>query len=281
MDCSLPGSSVHEILQAWILEWVIISFSRGSSRPRNWTRGLLRCRQILYHLSHHGSPMSLIHSAKFLCRKVMPKCSPVGSGWARMAQYLLPLRKILSNRAVSFWTFRKLANYEVSWLESPVPACLPQSFSFLLLFPDLWGSLPAVPRAVESQGNHPMARFTLKRKLTHRWAAVPWKVCRSWRKETEPFASLSCAGSLGHLCVCQSQKGHSPRAHADAAAVPLTEEKRGCMTCCSQRAGSALPRSRMRMLSSQTFLATKGWNFWELSLLAVISGFCPSVVRIW
>ena len=31
MDCSLPGSSVHGILQATILEWVAISFSRGSS----------------------------------------------------------------------------------------------------------------------------------------------------------------------------------------------------------------------------------------------------------
>ena len=33
MDCSLPGSSVHEILQARILEWVAISYSRGSSDP--------------------------------------------------------------------------------------------------------------------------------------------------------------------------------------------------------------------------------------------------------
>ena len=39
MDCSLPGSSVHRrILQARILEWVAISFSRGSFRPRDWTR---------------------------------------------------------------------------------------------------------------------------------------------------------------------------------------------------------------------------------------------------
>ena len=34
VDCSLPGFSVHENLQAKILEWVAISFSRGSSRPR-------------------------------------------------------------------------------------------------------------------------------------------------------------------------------------------------------------------------------------------------------
>ena len=38
MDCSPPGSLVHGIFQAWILEWVAISFSRGSSRPRDWTQ---------------------------------------------------------------------------------------------------------------------------------------------------------------------------------------------------------------------------------------------------
>ena len=38
MDCSLPGSSIHGIFQAQILEWVAISFSRGSSRPRDRTQ---------------------------------------------------------------------------------------------------------------------------------------------------------------------------------------------------------------------------------------------------
>ena len=37
MDCSLQGSSVHGIFQARVLEWVAISFSRGSSRPRDRT----------------------------------------------------------------------------------------------------------------------------------------------------------------------------------------------------------------------------------------------------
>ena len=37
MDCSPPGFSVHGILQARILEWVAIPFSRGSSRPRDRT----------------------------------------------------------------------------------------------------------------------------------------------------------------------------------------------------------------------------------------------------
>ena len=92
MDCSLPGSFVHGILQARILEWVAMPSSRGSSQPRsptlqadsfpseppgkpvstgvgilsllqgifltqesNW--GLLYCQQILYQLSYQGSPI--------------------------------------------------------------------------------------------------------------------------------------------------------------------------------------------------------------------------------
>ena len=34
-DCSPPGSSVHGVLQARILEWVVLSFSRGSSQPKD------------------------------------------------------------------------------------------------------------------------------------------------------------------------------------------------------------------------------------------------------
>ena len=38
VDCSLPGFSIHGILQARILEWVAISFSKESSRPREQTQ---------------------------------------------------------------------------------------------------------------------------------------------------------------------------------------------------------------------------------------------------
>ena len=37
-DCSLPGSSIHGIFQASVLEWVAISFSRGSFQPRDRTQ---------------------------------------------------------------------------------------------------------------------------------------------------------------------------------------------------------------------------------------------------
>ena len=49
MDCSLPGSSVHGIFQAIVLEWIAISFSRGSSQPRDRTqvsRSVDRCLTV-------------------------------------------------------------------------------------------------------------------------------------------------------------------------------------------------------------------------------------------
>ena len=49
MDCSPPGSSVHGVSQARILEWVAICFSRWSSQPRDWTQVSCICRSILYH----------------------------------------------------------------------------------------------------------------------------------------------------------------------------------------------------------------------------------------
>ena len=50
MDCSAPGSSVHGILQARILKWVAIPFSRIFPTQGS-NLGLLHCRRMLYHLS--------------------------------------------------------------------------------------------------------------------------------------------------------------------------------------------------------------------------------------
>ena len=58
MDCSPPGSSVRGIFQARVVEWVAISFSRGSSQPRGSNLGLPHCRQTLYRLSHQEAPVS-------------------------------------------------------------------------------------------------------------------------------------------------------------------------------------------------------------------------------
>ena len=49
MDCSTPGSSIQAFFQARILEWVAVSFSRGSFRIRDWTHVSCIGRRILYH----------------------------------------------------------------------------------------------------------------------------------------------------------------------------------------------------------------------------------------
>ena len=98
LKSSLSGSSVHGILQTWILEWEAIPFSTGSSQPNDWTQsfplqvnsllaeppgkpknteagslsllqwifltqdsnqGLLHCRQILYQLNNQRSPYKM------------------------------------------------------------------------------------------------------------------------------------------------------------------------------------------------------------------------------
>ena len=53
---SPPGSSVHGILQARVLEWVAIPFSRASSQPRDPTQVSCIAGGFFCHLSHQGSP---------------------------------------------------------------------------------------------------------------------------------------------------------------------------------------------------------------------------------
>ena len=94
MDCSLSGSSVHDIFQARILEWVAVSFSRGSSRPRDRTR-VSRTAGRLYRLSHQGSPSvvkNLVAMQEIACNAGDPGLIP-GSGRSleeKMAAVFLP-----------------------------------------------------------------------------------------------------------------------------------------------------------------------------------------------
>ena len=60
VDCNLPGSSIHGIFQARILEWVAISFSRRSFPTQGSNQGLPHCRQTLYCLSHQNSTSGYI-----------------------------------------------------------------------------------------------------------------------------------------------------------------------------------------------------------------------------
>ena len=117
MSDSLRPHGVHGILQARILEWVVVPFSRGTSQPRDWTQvshfagrfftswaprilewviyllqgifltqeseqGLLHCRWILYQLSYQGSPYDT-WNLEFLSKPIilLPKSNSCFS-WA-------------------------------------------------------------------------------------------------------------------------------------------------------------------------------------------------------
>ena len=76
MDCNLPGSSVHGNFQARILEWATISYSRGSSQPRDRIRdSCVPCvsRWVLYHCIIYSS---LKRNSESECRLVMSDSLP-------------------------------------------------------------------------------------------------------------------------------------------------------------------------------------------------------------
>ena len=75
MDCSSPGSSVHGIFQARILEWIAIPFSRGFSQFRDWIHISCIGRQILYHWDPWEAPYRMISSVQSLSRVRL--CDPM------------------------------------------------------------------------------------------------------------------------------------------------------------------------------------------------------------
>ena len=94
MDCSPPGSSVHGILQARILEWVVMPFSRGSSQPRDRTR--VSCT------AGREAPSVLLWAFEILnmvleCRRNLGFIHQTKLSFHKSAQQLLYLRKLVSN----------------------------------------------------------------------------------------------------------------------------------------------------------------------------------------
>ena len=78
MGCSLPGSSVHGILQARILDWVAMPSSSGSSWPRDRTG--VHCRQILYHWATRVA-LRPLRQHKALEGKAICTCLCISSAW--------------------------------------------------------------------------------------------------------------------------------------------------------------------------------------------------------
>ena len=126
MDCSTSGS-FNEIFQARILEWVAISFSKGSSHPRDgaFVSGV-SCtgRQVLYHWATWVSECSVAQSTPTLCN--LMNCSPPGSSvhgilQARLQSGLLcPSPRDLPDSRIKPLSFSLL-----HWLVGSLPLAAP------------------------------------------------------------------------------------------------------------------------------------------------------------
>ena len=98
MDCSPPGSSVHGIFQAWILEWVFVSLSRGSSWPRDrtWVSRIVGRRFTVW--ATREAPNRMYKSYKFF---FLPLKNPFPFKKSKEYLVLLPSSVILGKK----WTY--------------------------------------------------------------------------------------------------------------------------------------------------------------------------------
>ena len=72
MDCNLPGSSIHGISWARILDWVAISSCRGSSWPRDQTCVFCIHRWILYHWAAREAQFQVKSKVNLICKYICP-----------------------------------------------------------------------------------------------------------------------------------------------------------------------------------------------------------------
>ena len=95
-DGSSPGSSVHGISQARILEWVAISFFRVSFWPKDWTQVSCSGRWILYHWATRDDQkvvqeQDIYTVVKVSCHILLANCKQ----WRELAVTLLTRRKLI------------------------------------------------------------------------------------------------------------------------------------------------------------------------------------------
>ena len=98
---SWPGSSVHGILQARILEWVGLLFSRWSLQPRNWTCvSSISCigRQVLYHLWYLKSWLVIWGSTN-----AQNPCFNLGWLWSDLLDPELPMGWVGASIVTTLW----------------------------------------------------------------------------------------------------------------------------------------------------------------------------------
>ena len=173
MDCSPPGFSVHGILQARILEWVAMPFSRGSSRPRDQTHVscLLHWPAVSLPLVQPGNPCSKHNYMNFFqedsISSVQFSCSVVSNSlWPHESQHARPpcpspTLGVYSNSCPSSWRCHPAISSSVisfsSWPQSlPASGPFPMSQLFAWCGQSTWVSASASVLLMNTQDWSPL-----------------------------------------------------------------------------------------------------------------------------
>ena len=178
MDCSLPGSSVYGLIPARILEWVAISFSKGSSWPRDRGRvswGSCIGRWILNHWATRGSLWL------------------EGAG----CQMLAILTRPYSKRSWVLWPEERWAQFPPSFISLAIWTLEPLS-PFLHWIVVLVGT---------SQGNAALPRASMSRVLNASTSLLEWRLCPVWGYGDSQVqrAKDSVLSARGHLSMDTAQ----------------------------------------------------------------------------
>ena len=129
MNCSPLSSSVHGISRARILEWVAISFSKGSFWRRDWTHVPCIGKWILYFWNHLGSlNFKSIDNSKFSSVQSLSRMRLFVTPWTAARQASLSI--------TNFWSLLKLMS-----IKSVMPSCHLIFCHPLLLLPSVFTSI--------------------------------------------------------------------------------------------------------------------------------------------
>ena len=129
MDYGLPSSSVHGIFQARLLEWLAISFSRGSSWPRDRTWVSCTGRQIFLPLSYPGSPASM-----WIIRPSLMRCwrswtvqwrptRPARTNTEKRCPFHYRGLECKSRKLRNTWSNRQIWPWSIEWSRAKAKFC--------------------------------------------------------------------------------------------------------------------------------------------------------------
>ena len=144
MGRNLPGSSVHKIFQARIPEWIAISYSKGSSQPRDWTHvSCISCivRWILYHCiiweTHEGKKKKNIYIYRHRYRyRYIHTHTHVHSPVQSLSRVRLFVTPWTAARQASLSITNSRSLFKLMSIESAIPSNHP-----LLLLPSIFPSI--------------------------------------------------------------------------------------------------------------------------------------------